>query len=42
MSNEKKKKKKKKAPIKTTATKNPEDCEDLVSEAFSFLASKCN
>ena len=42
MSNEKKKKKKKTAAITTTATKNPEDCENLVSEAFSFLASKCN
>ena len=38
----KKKTKKKTAAITTTATKNPEDCENLVSEAFSFLASKCN
>ena len=38
----KKKQQQKTAAITTTATKNPEDCEDLVSEEFSFLASKCN
>ena len=45
VSNEKKqkqKKNKKKTTQQQQQQQKPEDCKNLVSEAFSFLASKCN